>query len=64
MSDILRQSNGMPWLTDKGETVPAKCPNCGANVGLFLMGEPVFICTGIEEHYFGTLKFPGGEEEE
>lgn len=64
MSDILRQKDGKPWLTDENKTVPAKCPICGEDVGLFLMGEPVFICKGIDEHYFGTLKFPGGETDE
>ena len=49
-------------MTLENKTVPAKCPICGEDVGLFLMGEPVFICKGIDEHYFGTLKFPGGDD--
>lgn len=39
------------------------CPICGEDVGLFFRGEPVFICKGIDEHYFGTLKFPGDRSE-
>ena len=62
MSDILRQRNGKPWLTDEDKTVPKRCPVCGADMGLFLRGEPVFICKSADEHYFGTLKFTEGEE--
>lgn len=61
MSNILRKTNGKSWLTDENKTVPAKCPICGEDVGLFLMGEPIFLCEGNNKHYFGTLKFP--EEE-
>lgn len=60
--DILMQSTGKPWLTDEGKTVPKKCPKCGADMGLFLMGESVFLCKGDAKHYYGTLAFPGGEE--
>lgn len=63
MNDILKQSNDKPWLTDENKTVPAKCPICGEDVGLFLMGEPVFLCKGNNKHYFGTLKFPGDNDE-
>ena len=59
MSDnILRQGNGKPWKNDKGETIPKRCPICGADVGLFLRGEPVFLCKGEEKHYWGTLAPP------
>lgn len=60
MSDegVLLQSDGKPWLTDKDETVPKKCPTCGADMGLFFIGEPVFLCKSKERHYYGTLKFP------
>lgn len=55
---ILRQGDGKPWLNDKGQTIPEKCPICGADVGLFLCGEPVFLCTQNDKHYFGTLMPP------
>lgn len=55
--DILLQGNGKPWLTDEDKTVPKKCPICGADMGLFFEGEPVFLCKGKDEHYYGTLKF-------
>lgn len=65
MSDILRQANGKPWLDDNGNKVPRKCPKCGADVGLYIEGEPVFLCKGSERHYIGTLMFPNlGEETE
>lgn len=56
MGDILKQKDGKPWLTDKDEKVPVKCPKCGADMGLFFKGEPVFLCKGKDQHYFGTLK--------
>lgn len=62
--DILLQSNGKPWLTDEDKTVPKKCPTCGADMGLFLIGEPVFLCKGADRHYYGTLKFIADKEEE
>lgn len=62
MSDILMQSNGKPWMTDEDKTVPKQCPLCGADMGLFLEGEPVFLCKGEQRHYYGTLKFTMGEQ--
>ena len=62
MSDILLQNDGKPWLTDENKTVPKKCPVCGADMGLFFFGEPVFLCKGKDEHYYGTLKFNTEEE--
>ena len=64
MDDILRQNNGKPWLTDENKTVPTKCPKCGADMGLFIDGEPVFLCKGEQRHYYGTLRFPMGEQED
>ena len=61
--EYLKQNNGKFWLTDKDEKVPKKCPKCGADMGLFLIGEPVFLCKGEEKHYFGTLKFTGADDE-
>jgi len=58
------QSNGRPWITDKNKTVPKKCPQCGADMGLFVMGEPIFLCKGTERHYYGMLKLTQGEDEE
>ncbi len=59
--DYLKQANGKIWLTEKNERVPLRCPKCGEDMGLFLEGEPVFLCKGEGKHYFGTLKFTGDE---
>ena len=56
-TNILLNKDGKPWLTDENKTVPKKCPICGAGVGLFFRGEPVFLCKDNDKHYFGTLKF-------
>lgn len=56
--DYLRDKSGKLWLTDKGEKVPKVCPKCGSDVGIYLRGEPVFLCKGVlrgKQHYFGTL---------
>ena len=43
-------------LNDKGEIVPEKCPKCGSKVGLFIKGEPVYLCTNHKcNEYFGTM---------
>lgn len=57
MSDLLLDGNGNPWMTDDGRTVPKRCPICGADMGLFFAGEPVFLCKSNEKHYYGTLEF-------
>ena len=54
--EILLQADGKPWLTDEGKTVPKYCPTCGAEMGLFLCGEPVFLCKDNKKHYYGTLR--------
>ena len=64
MNDILLQSNGKPWLTDENKTVPKKCSICGGDIGLFIMGEPVFLCKTNKKHYYGTLRFIESEAEE
>ena len=60
----LKQSNGKFWLTPDGRKVPKKCPVCGADMGLFLRGEPVFLCKSQNAHYFSTLKMFHGQEDE
>ena len=65
MTDILLQNNGKPWITSEGKTVPKTCPTCGGDVGLFLFGQPVFLCKKNDKHYFGVLAFkPPREDEE
>lgn len=43
---------------DKGEKVPKTCPKCGAKIGVFFRGEPVFLCSNKDcGKYFGTVPF-------
>ena len=62
--EYLKQKNGKPWITDMGEYVPKQCPVCGADMGLFIYGEPVFLCKSKAKHYFGTLRLSGVEDGE
>jgi len=53
--DILTESK-IEFVNDKGEEVPKVCPKCGSKVGIFLRGEPVFLCTNKKcGKYFGTV---------
>lgn len=41
---------------DKGELVPDICPVCGSKVGLYIQGEPVYLCSNKKcGKYFGTM---------
>jgi hypothetical protein len=42
---------------DKGEIVPEKCDKCGGDVGVYIQGEPVYLCSKCKK-YFGTVPFP------
>lgn len=53
----LLKKDGTPWRDEKGNKIPYTCPKCGARVGVFIKGEPVFLCTGEIQHYLGTVKF-------
>lgn len=56
----LVNGDGECWLDEEGNKVPAKCPKCGADVGVYIKGEPVFLCSECGE-YLGTVKFPDDE---
>ena len=44
---------------DEGKAVPEVCDKCGAKVGLFFRGEPVWVCSNKKcNKYYGTLPFP------
>lgn len=51
--DIVQDSR-IERINDEGVTVPEKCPECGADVGIFLKGEPVWLCKKCHK-YFGTV---------
>lgn len=42
---------------DEGEIVPEKCPKCGGDIGVFIQGEPVYLCKNCKKCY-GTVTFP------
>lgn len=56
----LVNGDGEYWLDEDGNKVPAKCPKCGADVGVYIKGEPVFLCSECGE-YLGAVKFPDDE---
>lgn len=43
---------------DEGEIVPENCTDCGAKVGTYICGEPIYKCSKCGK-YFGTVPFPG-----
>ena len=46
------------YINDDGEDVPKVCPECGADVKVYLKGEPVFVCSNKNcSKYFGTVPF-------
>lgn len=50
---------------DKGEIVPEICPECGSKVGLYVQGEPVYLCSNKKcNKYFGTMPFPDSLQKE
>lgn len=62
MAEWLTNKDGKIWVNDKGEKVPKYCTECGAKVGLYIYGEPVFLCSKNDKHYFGTMPFPVKED--
>lgn len=53
----LVNGDGEYWQDEDGNKVPAKCPKCGSPVGVYIKGEPVFLCSECGE-YLGVVKFP------
>lgn len=50
--------NAKKRVNDEGDTVPEVCPKCGSKIGVFLKGEPVFLCTNEKcKKYYGTVPF-------
>ena len=50
-------ANEASIINDEGNPVPNVCPECGSKIGIFLKGEPVYLCTNKKCHkYFGTVK--------
>lgn len=58
----INESFLMEAKNDKGEEVPKVCPKCGSKIGVFLKGEPVYLCTNKEcNKFFGVVPFPKKE---
>ena len=55
-NSINESKKKLDYVNDKGEKVPEVCPECGAEVKVFLRGEPVFCCSNKEcDKYYGTV---------
>lgn len=53
--DVLEEKSKIR-KNDKGKVVPDKCPKCGGKVGVFIKGEPVYLCSNKKcKKYFGTV---------
>ena len=50
----ITENSRIERVNDEGVPVPEKCPECGADVGIFLKGEPVWLCKKCHK-YFGTV---------
>lgn len=59
MSEYLQSSHTRKKVrkNEDGETVPEACPKCGGKIGVFIQGEPVYLCKECKK-YFGVVKFP------
>lgn len=57
--DMTTMESTKQRVNDKGEKVPEICPKCGSKIGLYLRGEPVYLCSNKKcGKYYGTLPFP------
>lgn len=52
--ESIMENSRIERVNDAGTPVPEKCPECGADVGIFLKGEPVWLCKKCHK-YFGTV---------
>ena len=46
-------------INSKSNTIniaKAICPECGGKIGLYIKGEPVYLCSKCQK-YFGTMPF-------
>lgn len=50
----ITENSRIERVNDEGVPVPEKCPECGADIGIFLKGEPVWLCKKCHK-YFGTV---------
>ena len=50
------ESGDTTRYNDKGEKVPDICTKCGGKIGIFIQGEPVYLCVDCKK-YYGTVPF-------
>lgn len=61
--DVTESVTEKTIYNDEGEIVPEVCPKCGSKVGIFIQGEPVYLCTNKEcRIFFGVVPFNSVEE--
>ena len=64
MKQLMESKKKKVVRNDKGEVVPEFCPVCGSKVGLYIQGEPVYLCSNDKcKKYFGTMPFNLHESE-
>lgn len=52
-NNIIQES--VERINDKGESIPEICDKCGSKIGLYLKGEPVWLCSNKDcNKYYGT----------
>lgn len=51
------ESGDTTRYNDKHEKIPDTCTKCGGEIGIFIQGEPVYLCKNCRE-YYGTVPFP------
>lgn len=56
MGETLSTESNKKRVNDKGEDVPETCDKCGSHIGVYLQGEPVYLCSNKDcKKYFGTV---------
>ena len=55
-STLYEESGDKTRYNDKGEKVPDICTKCGGKIGIFIQGEPVYLCVDCKK-YYGTVPF-------
>ena len=55
-SSVFEESGNKTRYNDKHEKVPDTCTKCGGEIGIFIQGEPVYLCKNCKE-YYGTVPF-------
>ena len=60
-STLYEESGEKTRYNDKGEKVPDICTKCGGKIGIFIQGEPVYLCVDCKK-YYGTVPFSNNKK--